>query len=261
MTYSRYIIENPFFWIWLAGICGGGALASTVRLLQSTKPRIRNRYVTYIMLYLSGMVLLATAAVFFPVATRILDLRILYLFLVVAALAALVNYFPLSVGLPLILTVLVLSAMAFLATLPLQPQREERDIARIYTQHADEQDMQLAWYAEESAIPQSIELPGNRLIVEAVIVRYSDLFFPFGTPMAYQLRRLIGVGEAGEGEYHFEAYSGLIEQISSRFLQIAGLLPGIEVELARSDPLAVTPLGSYRLELDRIGKLFLYAGN
>ena len=268
MGYSQFVLRSPYIWIWLSALGTALALSSAVRYLRvrrSGTPHhagnktLRDRYIIRCLLSMSVMVGCVTAAVIFPDPRRILDMELLYFFIIIAGLTTISMLFPRAIGLPLAIIgmpPLIFTAIAGAALLPVRSSESLTEIVgRIDIVSATDGQVILELQHGEGVQPILIELQGEYLVVEGSLVRYSGAFFFMGAEAGFRLEGITTMSGDGRTEidrYNYDARpeGSLVSGLQRLLIAIAGPLPGVAYEALQSMPVRPAIIDSFEIAID-----------
>jgi hypothetical protein len=132
MTYSGFLVSSPFFWISLSAFfCSAAVAFSSLNAKRWKNPqKIRSRKIIFFSVFMSVAVAAATLAIFIPGPEKILNIKLLYFFGVLAAVFFAAVRFPRAIGIPFAFLCLLSVVFTSLVLKPWHPLRETQIIGK-----------------------------------------------------------------------------------------------------------------------------------
>ncbi len=219
MDYKRYLITNPFFWIFLAGLFFGAALksATIIPSRKSNPEKARRNKWFFFCIYASLAVAAALGGIFIPGPDRILDLRLAFVFAAVSTMAAAGLRFKRACGIPLLCVGLLCSFAVLLYMRNWIAVTEGEIIARVRILSSVPAETKIEVFSSDG-IPIAkdkpketswfLSLKGESFAPIIDILRVPDLLFFFGGTDFFRLSGFESY--AGGGKNDGDAQRGVL---------------------------------------------------
>jgi len=270
MGSSFFLLQSPYPWLCISGLFCGAALNRALRpagypLWRASDPeRARTAKWMFFTLYLSLAVIAALGAVFVPGPTKILDIRLAYLFLGSTVFFFLVFRFKKTLGLlsVILAVVLVVTMLLFLQSLNAFTGETKIGQIRVLDVQDGRMKLEILPAREDSTITW---MQGSYFAPVVKVVIFDDYVVFLGAKTWYRFEGVTSfemektqsgtVLRQQDTDYYFPSPSGMTAKLWDFYERYDARIPGVRTVQVEMDLKRARELSVYSLRIQNDGGL------